>query len=648
MRKPRRSPPGFLRSIPVHGCLEGMKLRPFIPAAILLLLCGAAVAGWRWTREQPPVVQSEEGTAAKKPKQGVRRAAPVREWVVDQTPLLTARTLLTLAATPEEQQLARQAERLANHEVDLAFAAALRRVASAQVQPTPELKALADLKTKALATFDADQQAIDRLTKELAAARESQKAPLEDQLDVAKAQLELDRDELEAASDDLARAGGDPQARIRRLKEAFETGDKESAQIVAAGRPTSAFPAGSLLARLGEWRVQRGKLARLVQARQAALAKAQALSKRRATIEAQADKEKEDREAARFWASSLVKGAAGGGADAGREQAKDAVSYLRRYGDVQQRLASMNRRILDQQELAEVYSTWMGIADVQRNAALHTLLSRLLWVLGLVAAAYLAGLAIDQLFHRAAAGDKKGSGTLRTVVKLGVQVLCALAIGFVVFGLPGQITTVLGLAGAGLTVALKDFIVAFFGWFILMGRNGIRVGDWVEIRGVGGEVVEIGLLRTVVLETGSWSDAGHPTGRRVAFVNNFAIEGHFFNFTTSGKWMWDELRVLIPLGQDPYPVIDGVQKLVEQQTEANARLAEQEWKRATTRYRVQAFSAAPGLNVVPTMNGVEIRARYITRAFERHETRLRLNQGVVELMHGPRGVVGGSSVKAED
>ena len=225
--------------------------------------------------------------------------------------------------------------------------------------------------------------------------------------------------------------------------------------------------------------------------------------------------------------------------------------------------------------------------------------------------------------------------------------LCVRAIVFATFGVPAQTTTILGLAGAGLTVALKDFIVAFFGWFILMGRNGIRVGDWVEIRGVGGEVVEIGLLRTVLLETGSWSDAGHPTGRRVAFVNSFAIEGHFFNFTTSGQWMWDELRIPIPSGQDPYPIIDGVQKLVEQQTEANARLAEQELKRAAARYRVQGFSVVPGLNVVPTANGIEIRARYITRASERHEARLRMNQAVVELMHGPRGTAGGSSMKVE-
>jgi small-conductance mechanosensitive channel len=46
--------------------------------------------------------------------------------------------------------------------------------------------------------------------------------------------------------------------------------------------------------------------------------------------------------------------------------------------------------------------------------------------------------------------------------------------------------TMIGLAPAGLTVVLKDYIVSFFGWFALMGRNGIRLGDWVEIEGVGG------------------------------------------------------------------------------------------------------------------------------------------------------------------
>ena len=205
--------------------------------------------------------------------------------------------------------------------------------------------------------------------------------------------------------------------------------------------------------------------------------------------------------------------------------------------------------------------------------------------------------------------------------------------------MPTQTTTVLGLAGAGLTVAMKDFIVAFFGWFILMGRNGIRVGDWVEINGVGGEVVEVGLLKTVLLETGNWTDSSHPTGRRVSFVNSFAIEGHFFNFTTSGQWMWDELNVLIPPGPDLYPIIDGIQKLVEEDTAKNAGKAEAEWQETTTKYRAKTLSALPGIYVQPTAAGIEVRIRYITRAYERHEARKRLYEAVVEMLHGKREAV---------
>jgi hypothetical protein len=137
----------------------------------------------------------------------------------------------------------------------------------------------------------------------------------------------------------------------------------------------------------------------------------------------------------------------------------------------------------------------------------------------------------------------------------------------------------------------------------------------------------------VLLETGNWTDSGHPTGRRVSFVNSFAIEDHFFNFSTSGQWMWDELQLTIPADQDPYAVVEQLQQLVAKDTENNARKAEEEWRNATTRYRVQSFSAEPAINVRPTGSGVELRVRYITRAYERHETRQRLYQAVVELMH---------------
>jgi small-conductance mechanosensitive channel len=275
---------------------------------------------------------------------------------------------------------------------------------------------------------------------------------------------------------------------------------------------------------------------------------------------------------------------------------------------------------------------------VRQRAALHNMIEVLLWILLVVVLVYLANRVIER-FTRDLKTENKRVDTLRAVLKFSAQAVGAIAILFLIFGLPDQTTTILGLAGAGLTVAMKDFIMAFLGWFSLMGRNGIRVGDWVEINGVGGEVVEIGLLKTVLLETGNWTDAGHPTGRKVSFMNSFAIEGHFFNFTTSGQWMWDELRVTIPSNQDPYPVIEGIQKLVTKETEANARTAEQEWQHTTSRYRIQAFSAAPALNVLPSGDGVEVQVRYITRAHDRHEMRKRLYEAVVQLMHGKREAV---------
>jgi hypothetical protein len=103
--------------------------------------------------------------------------------------------------------------------------------------------------------------------------------------------------------------------------------------------------------------------------------------------------------------------------------------------------------------------------------------------------------------------------------------------------------------------------------------------------------------------------------------------------------MWDELRVTIPASLDPYAVIEGIQKLVTKETEASARKAEEEWQHTTNRYRVQAFSAAPALNVLPSGDGVEVQIRYIARAYERHEMRKRLYEAVVQLMHGKREAV---------
>ena len=618
-----------------------MKIRQWITAGVLLLLMASAIVALIETR---PLPEPSEETAASEGGHPAKKGAAAKLPLVDQRPLQTAQRMAALAGTPVEQSLAHEAEKVGDHEVDLAFLDALR---TAQENPPPlsaTAKEIAARKNKAEQTLKDDQENIALLTRKLAAAPESQKDNVQDQIDVAKAQMDLDQDELDDASEDLEQAGGDLQSKIKRLQAEHEAGDHNAATAGSAVNPHEQdYETHTLLSVSRAWQALREKNKQLEGAREEAVAKAEYMAKRHADLAAQVRKDEENRQAAKeqakgFARSGVTAGANGASRDASKAAASAALASLKQYTLDQKNLADRGRRLQDEQDLTRIYAEWMGLIETRQRAALHNLIESLLWVLLVLAAVYLTDRFIERLFTGMSAENKR-IDTLRTVAKFAAQAVGVLVIVFIVFGMPTQTTTVLGLAGAGLTVAMKDFIVAFFGWFVLMGRNGIRVGDWVEINGVGGEVVEVGLLKTVLLETGNWTDSSHPTGRRVSFVNSFAVEGHFFNFTTSGQWMWDELQVQIPPGQDPYPIVDGIQKLVEKETAANAGQAEAEWQQATSKYRVQALSARPGINVLPTSSGIEVRVRYITRAYERHETRKRLYAAVLELMHGKREAV---------
>ncbi len=119
-------------------------------------------------------------------------------------------------------------------------------------------------------------------------------------------------------------------------------------------------------------------------------------------------------------------------------------------------------------------------------------------------------------------------------------------------------------------------------------------------------------------------------------MNSFAIEGHYFNFSTSGQWLWDEIEILVPENAEPYATAEAIQKIVAEETEANARLAEEEWNRAASSHAKRSFSAAPSMSVRPTALGVNVVVRYITRANERHEVRARLYRAIVELLHNKK------------
>jgi small-conductance mechanosensitive channel len=575
-----------------------MRLRHWTVSVTLLLLAGITAIGVVMTRDS---TRSSGATASP---------------LVDDTPLKTARSLAPRATTPDEQRFAQEAARLADHEVDLAFADALREAAEHPVEIDPELRQRI---LRAQAAIAGDQSRIDRLRASAASASPGEKERIQKELDLLEAQKALDDDELEDARQDLIRAGGDPEGTLQRLREEHQAGHESQApQAASPGAPVD-LDARNLAGqvRAGLW--LRDKRGALEAARDDAERLATSLSSAHDSLEQHVDQEKTRKEDTRNSAAS-------------RDAAPDALSSLKHFSDDQKSLSGLDQRILDERELAAAYGGWIDLVRTQERAVQHGILESLLWIL-LIALFVYTG---DQFASRSLAGSalqKKGVFRLRAALRLALQAIGALLVVCIVLGVPNNPTTVFGLAGAGLTVALKDFIVGFFGWFVLMGRNGIQVGDWVEINGVVGEVIEIGILRTVLMETGNWTDTGHPTGRKVAFVNSFAIEGHFFNFSTAGQWLWDELQVLVPPGQNPYALVDAIQNIAEEESRAGATVAEREWHGSEGHDRLHALSVAPAIQLRPTSAGMEVHVRYITSAHERYATRSRMYQRIVSLLH---------------
>ena len=600
-----------------------MRPRQKIGAITLVTLLGAALYGLIRTERTP----SAPRTTSSVP--GAPQAS-----AVDQIPILTALKLAEMPTTAEELPFAQEALRIADHEMDLAYAAAERELEEHPASLGADAKKIQARLKEAEDALDADNAHVARLTAEEAQATGAKKDALDDQLVLVTAHQEEHQDEVDDAKEDLARAGGDPNARIQAMIQEHKVSSQAVDSMKIAG--STAVDEGGLIHRYTQWSVLHQKQVLLWQAKQQAESAATSFSASHNALDTQLDAEKKSVSRSAETGSAANSSSSGGTpAKLSREQSAALVKAAKGRAASQKTLASLDKRIENQKQLAENYGKWIGVLAAKQRAVLHAALIGVIIILVILLIGIFFNTWLGRLLDNLSL-DRRLVERLRTVTSVAVQVFAVLLVLLVIFGLPRQLGTFLGLAGAGLTVALKDFIVGFLGWFVLMGKNGIRLGDWVEINGVTGEVVELGMFHTVLLETGNWTDSGHPTGRRVTFTNSFAIEGHYFNFSTSGQWLWDELQVVLPPGQDPYPLIDALQKKVLEVTAETAKQAEQEWMSAARSRDMKALSAAPAINLKPAVGGVEISVRYITRANERYQLRATLYQAAVEMLGGKK------------
>jgi small-conductance mechanosensitive channel len=111
----------------------------------------------------------------------------------------------------------------------------------------------------------------------------------------------------------------------------------------------------------------------------------------------------------------------------------------------------------------------------------------------------------------------------------------------------GSAATVLGFAAAGIAVALQNVILSIAGYFFLIGRFGIKAGDRVQIGGVTGDVIDIGLVKLSLMELGGTGTHREPTGRVVVFSNAIVFQpsGNFFKQAPGTSFIWNEVRLTL-------------------------------------------------------------------------------------------------------
>ncbi|HEY6456154.1 MAG TPA: mechanosensitive ion channel domain-containing protein [Steroidobacteraceae bacterium] len=162
-------------------------------------------------------------------------------------------------------------------------------------------------------------------------------------------------------------------------------------------------------------------------------------------------------------------------------------------------------------------ASWHDSAEKQYHDAVTALVIRLAVVAGVLAIIVMLG----EVWRRAVLRYAHDSHRRYQLLLVRTIVIWTIALAVLCLSFVTQISTFATFAGlltAGLAVAMQSVLVSVVGYFFLIGKYGIRVGDRVQIGTVVGEVMDIGLVRLHLRELNQQGPLA-ATGRVVAFAN---------------------------------------------------------------------------------------------------------------------------------
>lgn len=192
-----------------------------------------------------------------------------------------------------------------------------------------------------------------------------------------------------------------------------------------------------------------------------------------------------------------------------------------------------------------------------------------------------------------------------------------------------MVAAAFGLVSAALVIALKDVFTSIAAWFVSMVGGKMRIGDRLEVDGVKGDIIDIDLLRTTLLEVDGWLGADQPTGRVISMPNNFIFTQKVFNYSHGHPYIWCKAEFTVTSSTLVAEALELFTRVLEEETRtqfAEARVAASTMRQ---RYGVEDAIYEPKVRLHVGEQGVVFSLFYVAHYRDIAGSRTRLTTRMI-------------------
>jgi small-conductance mechanosensitive channel len=187
-----------------------------------------------------------------------------------------------------------------------------------------------------------------------------------------------------------------------------------------------------------------------------------------------------------------------------------------------------------------------------------------------------------------------------------------------------------GLVAAAFTISLQDVAKNFAGGSSIFLNGLYKVGDRVEIGSKRGDVIDIGILYTTIMETNEWVSGDQHTGRLSVIPNSYVLTSVLNNYTRDFNFLWDEITIPITYHSNWIRARSAILDIVRKEAESAKEIAEEEISTMERKYFVSRRSLETEVFMKLTDNWIELTARYVVPVTQRRIIRSRISQAILE------------------